>query len=425
MSFRNAVRVTNLTKTYRIYGSSAKRALAAFGIPVVHKEFKALQNVSIDFPEGEVTAILGRNGSGKSTLLKIITGVVQPTSGSVEVDGRISAMLELTSGFDRELTGRENVYLKALTRGLRESEIAEKVSDIVAFADIGEHIDQPVRTYSSGMKSRLGFAVAVNVDPDILIIDEALAVGDDVFKMKCIDRMSKFRAEGKTILFVSHSLSTVRGFCTRGVWINEGKVMAQGDLGPVVAEYENYLKAERARVQEQMLAKAARSEQRAATRKDIFSGHNFTFLDAENKQPLALPYGQPLRMRFTYNVKLDTSPLYLALNIADAGGHAVFTMDQQCYELNRELGQHEVILEFPELPLLPGDYYVSGQIWENETSLRAPFATNKRFSVISDTYRGAGTTYLEHRVTLDGSPLEAVTCPVGQPDMRADIVGED
>ena len=190
--------------------------------------FTALDDVTIDVPAGEVLAILGKNGSGKSTLLKIITGVTTPTSGEVEVKGRISSMLELTSGFDLELSGMDNIYLRALALGIPKEEVEQRKQDIIDFADIGEHINQPVRTYSSGMKARLGFAVSVSVDPDILIVDEVLSVGDDIFKLKCIEKMEEFRLKGKTILFVSHSLFTVKAFCTLGMWINEGVVQAAG-----------------------------------------------------------------------------------------------------------------------------------------------------------------------------------------------------
>ena len=192
-----AVRVKDLTKTYKIFDSSVERALEPFRRNSRARHFTALKDVTVDFPRGEVIAILGKNGSGKSTLLKIITGVTTATSGDVEVHGRISAMLELTSGFDMELTGIENIYLRALALGIPNEEIEARKDEIIAFADIGDHIDQPVRTYSSGMKARLGFAVSVSVDPDILIVDEVLAVGDDIFKLKCIEKMEEFRRRAR------------------------------------------------------------------------------------------------------------------------------------------------------------------------------------------------------------------------------------
>jgi len=241
-----SVEVTNVSKKYRMYDGDVKRALGMLGFNVPHTIFMALDDITCKFEKGEVTAILGRNGSGKSTLLKLITGVAYPDNGTVVTSGRISALLELTSGFNREMTGIENIKHKALTMGIPAAEVEELMQDIIEFADIGEHINAPFRTYSSGMKARLGFAVAVNVSPDILIIDEALSVGDSVFKMKCINKMNEFREQGKTILFVSHNINTVKSFCTKAIWINQGKLKAQGEVDDVAAQYADFLKELRA-----------------------------------------------------------------------------------------------------------------------------------------------------------------------------------
>ena len=237
-----AVSVNNVTKMYKIYKKAWHRVVNAFSSKVKYGEFYALKDINVKFPKGETIGILGVNGSGKSTLLKMITGVATPTKGSIEVNGRISALLELTSGFDKELTGYENIFLKATTLGIPEEEMEKRIPDIIEFADIGDHLYQPVRTYSSGMKSRLGFAISVNVEPDILIVDEVLAVGDDTFKLKCLSKIEEFRKQGKTILFVSHSLFTIRGFCTKAMWIKDGELMAKGDTDMVSKLYEDYLK---------------------------------------------------------------------------------------------------------------------------------------------------------------------------------------
>ena len=246
-----AIRIKNLTKAYKIYSSPLRRVFDSIFHTKGYNKFVSLDDITVDIPKGEVVGILGKNGSGKSTLLKIITGVAKQTSGEVVTEGKISAMLELTSGFDPELTGIENIYLKALSMGISKAEITKRLDDIKKFADIGDYIIRPVRPSSSGMKSRLGFAVSVNVDTDILVVDEVLAVGDDIFRLKCIEKMKQFRREGKTILFVSHSLFTVKAFCTKGLWINEGKMMDYGDLGSVVLKYEDYLKKEKAKLAEQ------------------------------------------------------------------------------------------------------------------------------------------------------------------------------
>lgn len=235
-----AVEFKNVVKEYKLYKNDKDRFKDLFW-GKRYTPFRAIDNLSIGLPKGEVIGIFGKNGSGKSTILKMVTGVVYPTEGEILVDGTVSALLELTAGFDGELTGRENIYLKGYSMGLIRSEITKKLDEIIAFSELGEYIDQPVRMYSSGMKARLGFAIAVNIDPEILVVDEALAVGDEIFRQKCMTRMDKFRDEGKTILFVSHSLPQMRSFCTKGMWLNEGKLLAYGDIDEVANLYKHYL----------------------------------------------------------------------------------------------------------------------------------------------------------------------------------------
>jgi ABC-type polysaccharide/polyol phosphate transport system ATPase subunit len=216
-----AISVKNLSKTYRIFGHPGDRIKQAltFGQKQYHKEFTALKDVSFEIKKGETVGIIGRNGSGKSTLLQLICGILKPTSGSVEVNGRISALLELGAGFNPEFTGRENVYFQGAVMGITREEMARRFEDIAAFADIGEFIDQPVRTYSSGMFVRLAFAAAIHVDPDILIIDEVLAVGDAPFQQKCFDAIHRMQARGTTIIVVSHNPYQIERLChTAGVF---------------------------------------------------------------------------------------------------------------------------------------------------------------------------------------------------------------
>jgi lipopolysaccharide transport system ATP-binding protein len=194
-----------------------------------HNDFYALNNISLTIKKGETVGIIGKNGAGKSTLLKIITGVLSPTSGSITINGRISSLLELGAGFNPEYTGIENIYLNGTVMGMSRKEVDEKMKDILDFADIGDFVYQPVKTYSSGMYVRLAFSVAINVSPDILIVDEALAVGDARFQMKCFKKLNDLKENGTTILFVSHAIDQVRSFCTKGVLINDGKIIFQGD----------------------------------------------------------------------------------------------------------------------------------------------------------------------------------------------------
>jgi ABC-type polysaccharide/polyol phosphate transport system ATPase subunit len=235
----------NLSKTYRLFGHPGDRIkqFLSFGLKRYHREFTALREVSFDVRRGEMLGIIGRNGSGKSTLLQLICGILKPTSGSVVVNGRISALLELGAGFNPEFTGRENVYFQGALMGFSRQQMGARFSDIAAFADIGEFIDQPVRTYSSGMFVRLAFAVAIHVDADILVVDEALAVGDISFQAKCVAFFRQFRAEGGTILIVSHDMNIINAFCDTGICITAG---GGCQIGPASAVTETYLQTVRA-----------------------------------------------------------------------------------------------------------------------------------------------------------------------------------
>lgn len=238
-----AVSLRGIGKKYRISPSrsSVLREILSFGKVKRSHEFWALQDVDLDIEAGTTLGVLGRNGAGKSTLLSIICGVLRPTTGEVEVNGRLAAIFGLGAGFNPEFTGRENVMLNGLILGIDHQEMLDRFDDIEAFADIGEFIDQPVRTYSSGMRARLGFAVAINVEPDILVLDEALSAGDAAFKKKALQRMYELRDSGTTVLFVSHSMGMVKRFCTEAVLLHKGRLVASGEPEDVVDEYRAVL----------------------------------------------------------------------------------------------------------------------------------------------------------------------------------------
>lgn len=248
-----AIRVEGLSKRFEIYAAPRNRLKQFVLPPLQHllgkpqgqyfSEFWALKNVSFEIRKGETVGIIGRNGCGKSTLLQIICGTLTPTSGSVQTHGRVAALLELGSGFNPEFTGRENVFLNASVLGLSNAEIHARFDAITAFADIGGFIDQPVKTYSSGMMVRLAFAVAINVDPEILIIDEALSVGDELFQRKCFSRIEAIRSAGATILFVSHSGGTIVDLCDRAVLMDAGEKLAMGHPKQIVGRYQKLLYA--------------------------------------------------------------------------------------------------------------------------------------------------------------------------------------
>lgn len=240
---KNKIEVCDVTKVYKMYNSPTDKLMEALSIRNLqkHSEFMALNGISFSVKAGEILGIMGRNGAGKSTLLKIITGVLTPTSGTVHVDGKISSLLELGAGFNMEYTGIDNIYFYGTVMGMSRKQMDEKIQDILDFAEIGDYILQPVKTYSSGMFARLAFSCAINVEPDILIVDEILSVGDMRFQAKCFNKFKEFKKEGVTILYVGHDVSMLRTFCDTTMWINNGKTVAYGDPTEITAKYVEFM----------------------------------------------------------------------------------------------------------------------------------------------------------------------------------------
>ena len=243
MSDEIAIKIDDVSKLYKLYDKPTDRLKESLGLSKAkkYKEHYALHNVSFDVKKGECVGIIGTNGAGKSTILKIITGVLNPTAGNVEINGRISALLELGAGFNMEYTGIENVYLNGTMIGFSKEEIDAKLQDILDFADIGDFVNQPVKTYSSGMFVRLAFAVAINIDPEILIVDEALSVGDVFFQLKCFKKFEEFKQNGKTILFVSHDLSSIEKYCDKAILMDHGKNVAEGTPIDIINKYKKIM----------------------------------------------------------------------------------------------------------------------------------------------------------------------------------------
>lgn len=244
---RTAITLENVSKYYKLYDTNAHRlreALHPFG-KKYHKEFYALKNINLTISKGEILGVVGKNGSGKSTLLKLVSSVLTPNSGKISVNGRVSALLELGSGFNPEFTGIQNIFFYGTIMGLSRREMEKQLNNILSFADIGEFIYQPLKTYSSGMKARLGFAVAVHTDPEILILDEVLSVGDVLFQRKCYAKMEEFFKGGKTILYVSHSTNSVNELCNRAVLLHEGGIILDADAKTVTDAYQKMLFSEK------------------------------------------------------------------------------------------------------------------------------------------------------------------------------------
>lgn len=238
----------NVTKTYKLFKSDRQRFKSVFSKKASYKKKVAVNNLSFKIEKGESVALFGKNGAGKSTILKMITGVAYPTSGEITVNGRVSALLELTAGFDPEFTGRENIYFRGQLFGMSNAEIKELEPEIVEFADLNDYIDQPVRTYSSGMKARLGFAINVSIKPEILIVDEALSVGDSEFKKKCLEKINQIVGEKDvTFLFVTHSTGVAQSFCKRGMVMRQGKLLFDSNIEEAIDFYKKTLEEDEAK----------------------------------------------------------------------------------------------------------------------------------------------------------------------------------
>ena len=239
MNPENAIEIRNMSKSFKIQYDRAKDLKSLL---VLHKRgrvnnIRVLKNISLDIKKGETVALIGTNGSGKSTLLKLMTKIYYPNAGTVETNGKLTSLLELGAGFHQDFTGRENIYFNASIFGLTQKEIDARINDIIEFSELGDFIDEPIRTYSSGMYMRLAFSVAINVDADILLVDEILSVGDQHFQEKCLNKMKELKKEGKTMVFVTHSLGSARELCDRAIWLNKGVVQMDGETDKVIDEY--------------------------------------------------------------------------------------------------------------------------------------------------------------------------------------------
>jgi lipopolysaccharide transport system ATP-binding protein len=325
------------------------------------EEIWALRDVDLDFPRGRMIGIIGSNGSGKSTLLKLIGGILKPTAGAITVAGRVSALIELGAGFHPEFTGRENVYVNGILLGLTRAEIRDRFHDIVGFAGLDAFIDNPVKTYSSGMYMRLGFAIAVTVDPDILLIDEVLAVGDEAFQHKCVGKIQEFKARGKTILLVSHDLGSIERLCDEAVWLHRGRLMAQGATREIVGRYLDHVAVEEAQAlgaehRQAEAAVAAGTATRWGNRDVEITRVRLT--DRDGHERYLYETGEPCTIRLGYAVRRAVDdPIF---------GIGIFRKDGiSCYGTNTAVdgltlgkldGEGEIAMRVRSLDLVEGEY---------------------------------------------------------------------
>jgi lipopolysaccharide transport system ATP-binding protein len=323
--------------------------------------FWALRDVSFELAQGESIGIIGPNGSGKSTTLKLISRIIHPTSGRITVSGRLSALLELGAGFHPDLTGRENIYLNGSLLGLNRRQMARKLDEIVSFANLGQFIDIPVRNYSSGMYVRLGFSVAVHTEPEILLVDEVLAVGDAAFQRKCLDRIEQLQREGVSILFVSHSLDIVEKVCERCIWMDEGRIRADDTAEAVIAQYTWHSHVEDA------------AELTEGSKRRWGSGgvtiEQVSFEDASGRERKVFFTGEPLVVKICYHASRPIQRPVFGLAIHHSNGAHITGPNTQFagYEISSIEGEGIIKYTVPSLPLLQGTYYLSVAVhdWED------------------------------------------------------------
>lgn len=299
-----AIKIEHLTKVYKIFDKATDRvreALNPFG-KRYSKDFYALNDLNIEIKKGETVGIIGKNGAGKSTLLKIITGVLTPTSGNIHVNGRIASLLELGAGFNPEMTGIENIYMNGGIMGYSKEDMDARLQNIVDFADIGEFINQPVKMYSSGMFARLAFAVNAFVEPDILIVDEALSVGDMKFQVKCMDKMKSLMDGGCTVLFVSHDINAIRRLCTRAVWFNSGTLMLDGDVNFVA---DRFLESMDCTEKKENNDEVKEHHKIYAGNNDIGNIIEFKVMNKNGEEQDVFQYNEPVIINVKYEVKDD------------------------------------------------------------------------------------------------------------------------
>ena len=373
----NAITTRNLGKKYEIYPRPLNRLgeWLSFGKAQLHDDFWALKGVNLEVKAGQTLGILGPNGAGKSTLLKILGGVAQPSEGSIEMNGRVTGLLELGAGFHPEFTGRDNAIMSCSLLGMSRSEINNKLDEIIEFSEIGDFIDQPVKTYSSGMYMRLGFSVATCVDPDILLVDEALAVGDEYFVEKCTERFNDLRKRGTTIVLVTHLIKNIRLLCDKAILIDNGRILDAGDPDMIADEYLNLVTA---RFEQRALALTERKGGPQLGRPPEIEFLEIEILDKNGKKSSRLAPGEPFAIRGRYRVNQDVETIVIGLYIYKEDGTRLIThfpfIDkilekdwQRFYDLSRftcakKAGQEGyATCHFDHNPLIGGTY--SAHFW--------------------------------------------------------------
>ncbi|MCZ6598695.1 MAG: ABC transporter ATP-binding protein [Planctomycetota bacterium] len=364
----SAIVARDLTKVYRLYDKPIHRLYDALVPGKRYREFVAVRNVYLDVPKGSTIGIIGENGAGKTTLLKLISGVSHPTSGEVKVNGRLTSLIELGAGFHPEFSGRENIALACSILGLSDEEIVAKTEPIIRFSELGDFIDRPVKTYSSGMYVRLGFSVATCVDPEVLLIDEALSVGDEHFRGKCMKRLNDFREEGGTTVFVSHDLGAVRSMCQQVVLLDRGEIIEQGSPERVADEY---LKRVRARSDSELKMRTRGSSEYPRWGSGEIEVEEVLLLGENGDPGRMFRTLEPFTIRLRYRAHADTANPVFGIGIYRSDGTYVNGSNHLWRDEPIEFGlvrageTGEVDMQLEQLPLLAGKYYLSIFVYDH------------------------------------------------------------
>ena len=349
------IAISRLSKTYRVYPKSWYRLKELVTGKPCHQAFDALVDVSLELRQGESLGIIGENGAGKSTLLKLLSGVSSPTAGSISVQGQVASLLELGMGFHPEFTGRENIRLNAAMMGLSEAEVERKIPEIIAFSELGEFIDRPVKTYSTGMSMRLGFAIAVQVEPDVLIIDEALSVGDGYFQKKCMGCIQSFVGSGRTLIFCSHAMYYVSAYCQRALWLRNGHVAAMGPVEEVVRDYENFLlrKSEKAESDTE-----SSSEGRSTAEASSGPASLVSVRQLDGRSDAIYHYREPWKLEIEWRTTDPSLPFHIGVGVDRIDGVQVCSFGSHRDGLSPWIGsdRYRTCLKIPALPMLKGEF---------------------------------------------------------------------
>ena len=398
-----AVRAVEVSKHYDMYRRPADRLIEILTRRPRHVVFPALEGVSFEVEKGETVGIIGQNGAGKSTLLKLLCGVTRPSSGSLEARGTIASILELGTGFHPEFSGRDNAALNAAILGLSPAETRERLPAILEFSELGSFLDRPVKTYSSGMYMRLAFSVAVNVNPDILVIDEALAVGDGHFQKKCVDKIREFQEEGRTILFCSHALYYISSICRRTLWLDHGRAMRYGPSLDVVHDYETFL-LERDREHP-----ASEGAPPAETRSPV-RFRDITVCDGHGRPRDLFARGDDIHVRVRIEADSPAQPVHVIVGVHRSAD------ELQCFGVGTHADgvpplsgqtEYDITVRLLEVPLLRGDYSIiafAGD--ENAITVFDRRDVRPAFSIAGDRFE-IGLMAVDHRWELQSSPIEA------------------